>query len=112
MQIHDRFAARFHDAGDVIEATDRHAQVQFGEERVQEVGEAFGAAIGQGVCVGPADSVARLASAITASVVSRTPESNMAGAERAAVRTWAVLTREHPRGGLRLSARPRHDYAM
>ena len=59
----------------------------------------FRRAVGQSVCVGSADSVARLASAITASVVSRTPDSNMTEAERAAVRTWAVLTREHPRGG-------------
>ena len=59
MQIHGRFAASFLEAGDVLEATDRHAQVQFGEERFQEVGQALGAAVGQGVCVGPADADGR-----------------------------------------------------
>jgi hypothetical protein len=50
------------------------------------VGKALRAAVGQGVCVGPADSDGRgaRASAITTSVASRTPESNMTGVEPAA----------------------------
>jgi hypothetical protein len=56
LQIYDRFAARLLEAGDVLEPADRHAQVQLREERVQEVSQALAAAVGQGVCVRPADS--------------------------------------------------------
>src|ERR1700756_2206444 len=49
------FAAGLFKRGDVLESTDRQAQVEFSQEGPQVVSEALGAAVGQGVGVGPAD---------------------------------------------------------
>jgi hypothetical protein len=41
LHVRDQFDAGFLELGDVLEAADRQAQVQFGEKRLEEVGEAF-----------------------------------------------------------------------
>ena len=49
-------AAGVLETGQVLEAADRQAQVEFGEKRLQEVGQAFGTAVGQCVGVRPAEA--------------------------------------------------------
>ena len=88
--MHGRFAACFPQGGDVLETADRQTQIEFGQERLQEVGQALRTPVRQGVCVGAADPDGRRApsaSAMIRSVASRTPESNITGVEPAALTT-------------------------
>jgi hypothetical protein len=59
--MHRRFAARFPQGGDVLKTADRQTQIEFGQERLQEVGQALRAPVRQGVCIRAADPDGRRA---------------------------------------------------
>ena len=87
--VDDLFDTGLLEGRDVLESADRQAQIEFGQEGLQIVGQAFHAAVRQRVGIGPPESDGRRASAnaMIASVAERTPESNMTGVEPAALTT-------------------------